>query len=124
MKNLLNMNNGKLFNKYIKKNIKQGKVELNNNLLLKKNYKIKKIFFNNFINEIFFLFLINVYIKKKKIGKFLEFIPKLLLFKQRLNRTLIEIKKNYQNNFQIGNILKKRNLLFKLIYKNRLYFSK
>jgi hypothetical protein len=118
------MNNGKLYNKYIKKFIKDGKKQLNNNILLKKNYKFKKIFFINFINEFFFLFLINIYTKKKKIGKFLEFIPKLLLFRQRLNRTLIEIKSNYQSSIQIVNILKKRNLLFKLIYKNRLYFSK
>jgi hypothetical protein len=114
-----------LYSKYLIKYCKHGRLEKFEKYAWRKitNYKKQSILVENNFFFIFFLFKLNIYYKKKKIAKFLELIPKALHFKQIIQKTLIELKKEKIFFFDTK-IFHRKEKLIKEIYKNRLNIYK
>jgi hypothetical protein len=114
-----------LYSKYLIKYCKHGRLEKFEKYAWKKivTHKKKAIFTENNFFFIFFLFKLNVYYKKKKIAKFLELIPRALHFKQIIQKTLIELKKEKIFFFDLK-VFHRKEKLIKEIYKNRLNIYK
>jgi len=124
---LIQMYNSKLHNKFCKKYCKKGKLERNEKFFSKntKILKIKWIFFFNFFFENFILFFIKFYFKRKKIARYAEIIPKILTKHQRIIKTLSFLSKHWKLfSLERYNLLKQKEILYKLIYKNNLNYTR
>ena len=82
----------------------------------------------NYLNiffETFSIIFIRVYMKRKRIAKYIEIIPKLLTKNQRIRRTVGFIKKYWKLfSFERYELKKQKALLYKTIYKNSLNFNR
>jgi hypothetical protein len=84
-----------VYNKFYIKYCKKGMSESNEIFFFKniKMFKKKSVFFFNILFENFGLFFIQFHLKKKRIAKYIEIVPKLLTNHQSIMRTLSFLKK-------------------------------
>lgn len=126
--NLLNqMYNSRLYQRFFNKYCKQGLQERNEKIFSIKimNFKHKWLFYFNFIFTNINLFFIKIFLRRKRIAKYAEIIPKILTKKQRIIKTIGFLKKHGELFSLKRHILhKQRYLLYKTIYKNRLNYKR
>lgn len=121
------MYNSKIYKTFSLKYCKGGFKE-KNEIFFKKNFsnfKLTYIYLFNLIFENFSLFFIKIYLKKKRIAKFAEIIPKLLTKLQRFKKTLIFLKKYWKLFDLKRHVLTKQKNSYRLsIFKNQLNYSR
>jgi hypothetical protein len=122
------MYNCKIFAKFHFKYCLAGYQERNEKVLFKKIkiFKLKNYtYLLNLYFENFALFFIRIHIKRKRIAKYAEIIPRLLRKRQRIIKTISFLKKYWKLFTFERHILKKqREILYKMVYKNQLNFKR